>query len=86
MNEWISVKDRFPEKYDFVLVFANNKGTNEPKPISIARINDVFEWEFCNHRSPMPNYGAYMDIEYDMDSDDITHWMLLPKPPKDEHE
>lgn len=78
--EWISVKDKLPELYDFVMVFANNLGTNEPKPMSIGRW-DGEKWEFVNHASPMPNYGAYMDIEYLMDSDDVTHWMPLPNPP-----
>lgn len=83
IRKWISLKDRLPEIYDFVLVYANNKGTGEPKPMSIARWNNS-KWEFINHSPPMPNYGAWMDIEYNMDYDDITHWMPLPKPPKDQ--
>lgn len=82
MSEWISVKDRLPRIYDFVLVLANNKGTNEPKPMSIARW-DHHRWEFINHNPPMPNYGAYMDMEYNMDCDDITHWAYLPNVPID---
>lgn len=78
---WINAKDRLPDLYNFVLVFANNQGTDEPKPFSIARWNGT-EWEFINHDILMPNYGAWMDIEYDMDSDDITHWMPLPEAPK----
>lgn len=85
MSQWISVKDRLPEPYDFVLVFADNKGINEPKPMSIARIEINNEnWEFVNRSPLMPNYGVYMDIEHDMDSDDVTHWMPLPEPPKEE--
>jgi hypothetical protein len=81
--EWIKVTDYLPELFDYVLVYAKFKGTNEPCPISIARYNEK-EWEFVNSSPWMPNYGAYMDIEYPMDHDDITHWMPLPKPPKDE--
>lgn len=81
MNDWIKCTDRLPDIYDFVLVFADNQGTNEPKPFSIARHNDD-KWEFINHTAPMPNYGAYMDMEYNMDSDDVTHWMPLPEFPK----
>jgi len=78
--EWISVKDKLPELYDFVLVFADNQGTNEPKPFSIARWESE-KWEFINHSPLMPNYGAYMEMEYNMDSEDVTHWMPLPQPP-----
>lgn len=79
---WISVKDRLPEPYDFVLVFADNEGTGEPRPMSIARW-EKGSWGFVNNTPLMCNQGAWMDIEYDMDSDDVTHWMPLPLPPKD---
>ena len=77
--EWISVTDRFPLLYDFVLVFANNRGSSEPKPISIARIISEMpiKWDFLG----MLEVGAYMDIEYGIDSDNITHWMPLPEEP-----
>ncbi len=81
-NQWICVEDRLPELYDYVLVFADNQGTNEPKPISIARMYNEEKWEFIAQSPCMPNYGAYMDIEYDIDSDNITHWMPLPSLPK----
>ncbi len=79
--EWIRSSDRLPDLYDFVLVFADNKGTGEPRPISIARW-DSEKWEFINNPPSFPSYGAWMDIEYNMDSEDITHWMPLPKIPK----
>jgi hypothetical protein len=79
--DWISIKERLPDLYSNVLVFADNKGTNEPKPYSIAMwIGD--KWDFINHSPPMPNYGAWQDIGYNMDSEDVTHWMHLPNPPK----
>ncbi len=81
-DKWISVKDRKPQLYDFVFVLADNHGTGEPKPISIARLFDNDngdKWDFLGNLK----VGAYMDIEYDMESEDITHWMRLPKPPED---
>lgn len=81
MSKWISVKNRLPEMYTFVLVFANNPGTDEPKPVSLARYNGNI-WEFVNHSPCMPNYGSWKDIEYNLDSDDVTHWMPLPETPK----
>jgi len=81
--EWIECSDRLPDFYNNVLVFANNKGTGEPKPYSIAMYTGD-NWDFINHSPPMPNYGAWQDIGYTMVSDDVTHWMSLPKPPKDD--
>jgi Protein of unknown function (DUF551) len=78
MNEWIPVTRSLPNQYDFVLVLADNQGTNEPKPIAIARINSYRTWEFLDKASLISASGAYMDIEYDIDYDDITHWMPLP--------
>ena len=77
--DWINLKDKKPEIYEFVLVCANNKGTNEPKPVSIARITSdtIIEWDFLAFLKK----GAFWDIEYPIMSDDITHWMPLPKPP-----
>ncbi len=82
--KWISVKERLPDFYDYVLVLADNPGTNEPKPISIARVRIQDEkWEFCEGKDPEWVYGAYMDIEYSIEKNDITHWMPLPQPPKE---
>ncbi len=81
MNEWIKVENRFPDLYNNVLVFANNKGTGEPKPYSIAMwIGD--KWEFINHSPGFPNYGAWQDMGYTMHSEHVTHWMPLPDLPK----
>lgn len=85
-GEWISVKDRLPIVYDFVLVCANNRGTSEPRPMSIARIHtylDGYVWDFLGHTGENWHQGAYLDIEYGMESDNVTHWTPLPKPPKE---
>ena len=79
-NNWINIKEKQPHVYDFVLVCADNKGCGEPKPITIARHNGN-EWEFLDKQPLISTYGAYMDIEYPIDKDDITHWMKLPSPP-----
>lgn len=84
--EWVKCSDRLPAMYEYVLVFADNKGTDEPKTYSIARYvkNGNYEtWEFINHSGRDYSYGVYLDIEYVMSSDNVTHWMPLPIPPKD---
>lgn len=74
--KWISLKHKLPPLYDFVLVHANNLGTGEPKPIAIARkVRDDGPWDFLGGLES----GAWMDIEYDLTSDDITHWMEMPE-------
>lgn len=74
--KWIRYNDRPPEPYDYVLVAVDSKGTGEPKPVNIARWFNG-EWEFLNG-----SMGAWMDISYEMDAEDITHWMELPDAPK----
>lgn len=80
---WISIKERLPDIYDFVLVFADNQGTNEPKPISIARLlPGNGNWEFMYEYDNGSGGGVYQDIEWSIEVEDITHWMPLPKAPK----
>lgn len=87
MTEWIKCSDQMPELYDFVLVCASFQGTGEPKPIQIARRCNLGGneegWEFCNEAPLVGVQGAWMDIEYGMDVDDITHWATLPLPPEE---
>ena len=79
--EWINIKDRYPEKYKFVLVFSKMNGTDEPCPITIARFNGD-KWEtLCNEEEN--NACASVDLFWSTNSEEITHWMPLPKPPKE---
>jgi hypothetical protein len=81
IDEWIKLSDRLPELYDYVLVCAAFKGTDEPQPIAIAR-REKEGWRFLN--DCRGNYCWAWDIDYGMEGDDITHWMPLPKPPEGE--
>lgn len=77
--EWISVKDRLPELYEFVLVYSSMMG-DEPCPITIARWNSE-KWEtLCNEEEN--NACACGDLFWSTDSKEITHWMPLPQPPE----
>lgn len=79
---WVSVKDMLPSSYFFVLVYSKMEGTNEPCPMTIARYNGN-KWEtLCNEEEN--NACASGDLFWSTDSEEITHWMPLPLPPKDE--
>lgn len=58
--EWISTKDRLPEKADDVLFYT-------ALPTFEIGYFDGVEW--------------YSDVSFDRD--EVTHWMPLPKPPKE---
>jgi hypothetical protein len=80
--EWISVHEKLPEPYDFVLVFATTQGTNEPNPISLARLlPGRANWEFLSEYEDGSGAGVYQDLEWPVEVEDITHWMKLPKRP-----
>lgn len=77
-KEWISVKDRLPDPNEKVIVYnAENDGT-----FFARRLVSRFEWwdwvtkEYINWRW-LP-YG-YTNIMLES----VTHWMPLPKPPKE---
>lgn len=82
MIEWIKCSDRLPGLYDFVLVYATTLGTDEPKPITIARWNGK-EWEFMANYIDKMGYGVYQDLEWEVDSTEITHWIELPEAPNE---
>lgn len=81
--DWVRCSDRMPEQYTFVLVFATTKGTNEPNPKTLARWNGK-EWEFLAEYIDKTGYGVCQDLEWDVDPQEITHWMPLPEAPKED--
>jgi hypothetical protein len=79
-NSWVNVKDKLPENYQYVLVYALTKGTGEPCPISIARSFNG-KWEMLNYAEE-ENAVACGDLTWFMSDEEITHWMELPIPPE----
>lgn len=68
MNNWISVKDRLPEKgnedwYNIVL-------TNKQSGKKVVRTG---YWDYYHKRF----YGFESTFNFE-----VTHWMPLPEPPK----
>lgn len=80
---WIKLKEEPPPLYEYVFVLADLQGTDEPRPVSIARYENP-GWGILNREDGYSSYGAYMDMEYLFNDDDITHWMPLPALPKRE--
>lgn len=67
-QEWISVKDRLPEKYDKFLVLSSF-----PNDYIIGVRTSYFH----------PNYKK-LGFTTGFDVDQVTHWMPLPEPPKED--
>lgn len=70
MSEWINVKDKLPDKQDCYLTYYN---TND------YCIIDISGWDMKKQMF------VYLDPEYYGDeNENITHWMPLPEPPKED--
>lgn len=81
MGEWISVNDRLPSLGEDVLIYAigtaNGFGGQHEIAISHRFIFRLFPWiEGGNEQWSEP--WRYFNANYD-----VTHWMPLPKPPKE---
>ena len=67
-RRWIPVTERLPQNYISVLVYIP---TAEPLPmVHEAYIGGDGEW--------------HSSIFYGIENEDVTHWMPMPKPPKEE--
>ncbi len=78
--KWISVKQRLPDYYDYVLVYAKMPGTGEPCPIAIAYWVPSDKWEFIIELQEEA-LGVWSDMTYPISNETITHWMPLPELP-----
>ncbi len=69
MSDWISVKERFPDSPQCVYVSSDTHGQS-----------GCAYWDGFFFKSIIMNKGSLMCHE----KHEITHWMPLPNPPKDE--
>ena len=69
MPQWISVKDRLPDIYQRVLILIRGR-------IFISSIEEEYGDEYRD--------GAIRFWDGDWDWPEVTHWMPLPAPPKEE--
>lgn len=82
MSEWISVKDRLPEKQGHYLVFTSinywKGGCNENNP-------NWFGTTKGYENTPTSVLDCFFDCTGDWNrvcNHHVTHWMPLPEPPK----
>lgn len=86
-DQWVSVKSSYPPENGRYLVvyFLSTK-----PPISWMRVlgfaKDLYEvdhLDFENKKGKAGFYGYDSEFGY-YEVDDVTHWMPLPEPPKEE--
>ena len=82
VQEWISVKDRLPEKDGGYLVVSNYFSHQSINVRSFAKDGEtVNEYDLAGEKNVWYRY----DSEYGyVSTDSVTHWMPLPLPPKGE--
>ena len=72
MDDWISVKDRMPEKNGEVIAY------NDEKKECIADQYRIVKASFYRHTS---HVSWRVESSYSRTLDDVTHWMPLPNAP-----
>lgn len=78
MAEWISVKDRLPEKDGEYLVFTEQRDCfNALFESEIGDGGEFGVWLNSYH----PDTLGFLDSEW-QEYEGITHWMPLPEPPE----
>jgi hypothetical protein len=88
MPEWISVKDRLPEKDGKYLCIRHRKNGIRQfiEVYSFAKnLYKVDEYDFGNHKGKSGFYSYDSEWGY-LHQTDVTHWMPLPELPKGEQQ
>ena len=71
---WISVEDRLPKEEGLVLVIANGK------PMNNITLVDAYELgEYTDEGWIIDAWPGWEDAQ-------VTHWMPLPEPPKEDND
>lgn len=86
-NQWVSVKGSYPPEDGKYLTFYM-LSTKPPIPwmrvLDFAKdLYEVDRLDFENKKGKPGFYGCDSEYGY-YEVDDVTHWMPLPEPPKEE--
>lgn len=77
---WVSIEDKLPDEYNWVLVARKGYGTGEPSAYSIASLRDK-DFYFINDECGDHGVWAYGDFTSCYFNP--THWMQLPDVPNE---
>ncbi len=81
MSEWISVKDRMPERAQKVLFYSKNELLENDEHILIGYWGcSFYDSGACTDWHTYPEMEQGQSTEKSIN---VTHWHLLPKPPTD---
>ena len=85
MNEWISVKDKLPEKDQIVLISQSFSWEQyeDGAAVTIGRYNGKF-WEWQLYREDFIHSSSYDNGIICPGSEYVDAWMPLPEPYKEE--
>lgn len=89
--KWIRVEERLPDELETVnIVFVNHNPSIyyadiKDKPMTATAIyyEEKWWWWSVVCEGYLEEYGSSMGDEMDIDIE-VTHWMPLPEPPKEE--
>ena len=73
MNNWISVNDKLPEEYDWVLVSAVDEFN--PKLRFVPYVAELRKGKWASQKEDEDDLEKWFHVK-------VTHWMPLPESPK----